>query len=147
MMKIPDKVGVREIQDLFKKFVREHGWPCEGCPKRFGCEADVGCLQSVLTDFLFWVKQSQKHLSLHQKIILEALKELPPKTLTGEVYLKYKKLICEKRHTPLSLRRISSLIIDLAERGFLEYEVVSLGRYGRSKFITLAESPKEEDHY
>jgi len=56
IIKIPDKVGIRELQDLFKKFIRERRLPCETCPHRFNCDADLGCFQHLTTEFLFWLK-------------------------------------------------------------------------------------------
>jgi len=52
-----DEIGVREIRDLFKEFIRKEGWPCEGCPERFDCHADIGCFHQVVTDFTYWLKQ------------------------------------------------------------------------------------------
>ena len=58
---IPLSVGVKEIQDLFKEWLREEKMlPCAfDCPHYGVCRADVGCFQRVLTDFIFWLKKEE----------------------------------------------------------------------------------------
>jgi len=78
-----------------------------------------------------------EELPWHQKMILKALRYLPPKSLTGEVYRKYAELVRKEGYTPLTIRRVSSLLKELANLGLIECKLVSLGRCGRSKLISL----------
>ncbi len=58
-------------------------------------------------------------------------------TTTGEVYDYYIKL-CKNLNLPtLSLRRISDIIVELDVLGIINFKVVSKGRYGRTRFITI----------
>ncbi len=58
--------------------------------------------------------------------------------LTGDVYDIYKK-ICDFNHMrPLTQRRISDLIGELDMMGVFNTRVVSKGRYGRTKMISIA---------
>jgi cell division control protein 6 len=57
---------------------------------------------------------------------------------TGEVYEFYKKL-CEKvRLSPLTQRRVSDIIVELDMLGVINAKVISKGRYGRTREITLS---------
>ena len=62
--------------------------------------------------------------------------EIEP-TTTGEVYDYYNKLAKELRQSNLSLRRISDIIVELEVLGLINFKIVSKGRYGRTRFITL----------
>ena len=67
-------------------------------------------------------------------LLKQNTKELP----TGMVYEAYKQ-ICEKQgQKPLTQRRVSDLIAELDTLGILNSQVVSRGRYGRTREITLA---------
>lgn len=55
---IPDFVGVREIQNLFRQFFTEKRTICPfHCPHHQDCYVDPGCFKRVLTDFVFWLKE------------------------------------------------------------------------------------------
>ncbi len=88
--------------------------------------------------------------------ILEAVKTLPKQIqavlysilstcdqkkgtiLTGDVYDYYKEL-CEKTSLrPLTQRRVSDVIAELDMQGIIHAKVVSKGRYGRTREISLA---------
>lgn len=58
-------------------------------------------------------------------------------TTTGEVYDFYNKLAKDLGITTLSLRRISDIIIELEVLGLINFKIVSKGRYGRTRFITV----------
>lgn len=58
-------------------------------------------------------------------------------TTTGEVYDYYNKLAKDLGITTLSLRRISDIIIELDVLGLINFKIVSKGRYGRTRFISI----------
>jgi cell division control protein 6 len=58
-------------------------------------------------------------------------------TTTGNVYDYYNKLSKEMGIPSLSLRRISDIIIELDVLGIINFKIVSKGRYGRTRFITV----------
>lgn len=58
-------------------------------------------------------------------------------TTTGEVYDYYNKLAKDLGISTLSLRRISDIIIELEVLGLINFKIVSKGRYGRTRFISI----------
>ncbi len=58
-------------------------------------------------------------------------------TTTGAVYDYYNRIAKELRITTLSLRRISDIIIELEVLGLINFKLVSKGRYGRTRFISI----------
>ena len=58
-------------------------------------------------------------------------------TTTGEVYDYYNKIAKELRIPTVSLRRISDIIIELEVLGLINFKIVSKGRYGRTRFISI----------
>lgn len=58
-------------------------------------------------------------------------------TTTGAVYDFYNKIAKELGFSTLSLRRISDIIIELEVLGLINVKVVSKGRYGRTRFISI----------
>ena len=58
-------------------------------------------------------------------------------TTTGAVYDYYNKLAKDLGITTLSLRRISDIIIELDVLGLINFKIVSKGRYGRTRFISI----------
>ena len=58
-------------------------------------------------------------------------------TTTGAVYDYYNKLAKELKQTNLSLRRISDIIVELEVLGIINFKIVSKGRYGRTRYITM----------
>lgn len=90
----------------------------------------------------------------HDRVV-EALKNLPPhsklvlfgvyllvkaniaRVITGEIYEIYCELCEQTGFTPLTQRRVSGLINELDVIGLLNTQVVSMGRYGRTKKIRL----------
>jgi len=57
--------------------------------------------------------------------------------ITGDIYEVYRELCGEIGLTPLTQRRVSSLISELDAIGLLNARVESMGRYGRTKKIKL----------
>ncbi|RLI20049.1 cell division control protein Cdc6, partial [Candidatus Bathyarchaeota archaeon] len=60
------------------------------------------------------------------------------KAVTGEIYEVYSELCGELGVTPLTQRRVSTLLNELDSIGLLNAQVISMGRYGRTKKIRLA---------
>ncbi len=58
-------------------------------------------------------------------------------TTTGAVYDYYNKLAKDLNIVTLSLRRISDIILELDVLGIVNIKVVSKGRYGRTRFISI----------
>ena len=62
-------------------------------------------------------------------------------TTTGMVYDYYNKTAKDLGLPTLSLRRVSDIIIELEVLGLISFKIVSKGRYGRTRFISM-ELPK-----
>ncbi len=76
------------------------------------------------------------------QLTLYSLLSVNPKgaVFTGEIYEVYKKL-CEKTGTrPLTQRRISDIIGEMDMIGIINAKVISKGRYGRTREISLSTS-------
>jgi cell division control protein 6 len=58
-------------------------------------------------------------------------------TVTGNIYEVYKELCAQSKAEALTQRRVSGLINELDVLGLLNTKLVSLGRYGRTKKISL----------
>lgn len=63
---------------------------------------------------------------------------------TGEVYEFYKQICCKTGLRPLTQRRLSDIIAELDMLGIITAKVISKGRYGRTREITLAVSKDTE---
>lgn len=57
---------------------------------------------------------------------------------TGDIYELYKKISSEIHLRPLTQRRVSDIIAELDMLGIINANIISKGRYGRTKKITLA---------
>ncbi|MCJ7632478.1 orc1/cdc6 family replication initiation protein [Candidatus Bathyarchaeota archaeon] len=89
-------------------------------------------------------------MPLHSKLILCSAYLLSAvedgRTITGNVYEVYKELCGQSKTECLTQRRVSGLVNELDVLGLLNTQLMSLGRYGRTKRISLgipAESIKE----
>jgi cell division control protein 6 len=58
-------------------------------------------------------------------------------TTTGAVYDYYNKLAKDLGMSTLSLRRVSDIIVELEVLGLISFKIVSKGRYGRTRLITI----------
>ncbi len=58
-------------------------------------------------------------------------------TTTGAVYDYYNRLVKDLGHSNLSLRRISDIIVELEVLGIINFKIISKGRYGRTRYITI----------
>ncbi len=87
-----------------------------------------------------------KTMPLHVKLTLAAIYLLdrePVKTITtGMIYNKYRELVSKVGIEPVTQRRISDIINELDMLGLINARVVSMGRYGRTKVISLSASAK-----
>lgn len=85
-----------------------------------------------------------KSLPVHAKLVLCSaylMRKAGIKgVITGDVYEVYKELCGQLALEPLTQRRVSGLINELDVIGVLNARVVSLGRYGRTKKVSLGVS-------
>jgi len=87
------------------------------------------------------VVEALKNLTLHSKMVVLSIFQLSRnngyRAVTGEIYEIYNELCNELGVVPLTQRRLGSLINELDAMGLLNAQVVSMGRYGRTKKIRL----------
>jgi cell division control protein 6 len=87
------------------------------------------------------VVEALKDLPAHSKLVLFGVYILVradiSRAITGEIYETYCELCEQAGLTPLTQRRVSGLINELDVLGLLNTQVVSMGRYGRTKKIRL----------
>jgi cell division control protein 6 len=87
------------------------------------------------------VFEALKNLTLHSKLVVLSVYHLNKtdvhRAITGEIYEVYNELCGEMGVTPLTQRRLSSLVNELDSMGLLNAKVISMGRYGRTKKIRL----------
>ncbi len=92
------------------------------------------------------VVEGLQNLTLHSKLVILSVYHLNRITahssVTGEISEVYDELTGELGITPLTQRRLSSLINELDVMGLVNAKVVSMGRYGRTKKIRLETSQK-----
>lgn len=85
--------------------------------------------------------EALKNLTLHSKLVILSVYHLNRagvyRAITGEIYEVYSELCGELGVTPLTQRRLSTLVNELDSIGLLNAKVVSMGRYGRTKKIRL----------
>jgi len=88
------------------------------------------------------VFEAIKNLPSHSKSVLCSVYLLTKagvrRIVTGEIYEIYCELCEQVATTPLTQRRVSDLINELDSLGLLNTQVVSMGRYGRTKKIRLS---------
>jgi len=87
-----------------------------------------------------------RSMPLHVKLVLLAVflmeRERFRNITTGELYNKYKELALKLRIDPVTQRRVSEIINELDMLGLVNAQVVSMGRYGRTKRIKLSVSDR-----
>jgi cell division control protein 6 len=87
------------------------------------------------------VFEALSNLTLHSKIVVLSIYHLKEaevhRAITGEICEVYGELCGELGVTPLTQRRVSTLVNELDTMGLLNAKVVSMGRYGRTKKIRL----------
>jgi cell division control protein 6 len=80
-------------------------------------------------------------MPLHNKLILLAIYILTKnggKATTGEVYSQYRTLCQTLGIESVTQRRVSDIISELDMVGIINAQVVSRGRYGKTRIISLA---------
>ncbi|HXX88431.1 MAG TPA: orc1/cdc6 family replication initiation protein [Candidatus Acidoferrum sp.] len=87
------------------------------------------------------VTEALKNLTLHSKFVVLSVYHLNRvdvyRAVTGEIYEVYAELCAEMGVTPLTQRRLSSLVSELDAMGLVNAKIISMGRYGRTKKIRL----------
>jgi len=87
------------------------------------------------------VTEALKNLTLHSKLVVLSIFHLGKtnsyRAVTGEIYEVYNELCGELGIASLTQRRLSSLVNELDSLGILNAQVISMGRYGRTKKIRL----------
>jgi len=87
------------------------------------------------------VLEALRNLPSHSKLVVCSVYLLgrarASYTTTGDIYEVYREICGESGLSPLTQRRVSSLINELDVIGLLNARLVSLGRYGRTKKIRL----------
>lgn len=81
-------------------------------------------------------------MPLHSKLVLLAILNLTKagngKTTTGEVYTHYKSLCTKLGIESVTQRRVSDIVSELDMTGIITARVISRGRYGKTRVISLA---------
>lgn len=87
------------------------------------------------------VVEALENLPLHSKLVTLSVYHLKRADIhqacTGEIYEVYAEVCGELGVTPLTQRRLSTLVNELDAMGLLNTRVISMGRYGRTKKIRL----------
>lgn len=87
------------------------------------------------------VVEAIANLTLHSKLVMLSVFHLVKangyKTTTGEIYDVYTELCGELGITPLTQRRVSTLVNELDALGLINSQIINMGRYGRTKKIRL----------
>lgn len=87
-------------------------------------------------------KQSQAVLhsiiKLNEKKQANGKRWIDSRLLTGDVFAAYKEICSNNNLKPLTQRRVSDLLSELDMLGIISTRVVSNGRYGRSREISIA---------
>lgn len=83
------------------------------------------------------VTQPKQHQAALYSILVVCSKSKET-VFTGEVYELYKKICLESGLRPLTQRRVSDIIAELDMLGIINAKVISKGRYGRTREISLS---------
>lgn len=88
-----------------------------------------------------------RSMPFHVKLVLLSIMILNKRgdqvrVTTGEIFNKYKELCRNLGVGEVTQRRVSEIISELDMLGIINARIVSFGRYGRTKIIRLAVSPK-----
>jgi cell division control protein 6 len=85
--------------------------------------------------------EALRNSTLHSKLVVLSVYRLNKagthSAVTGEIFEVYNELCGELGVTPLTQRRLGTLVNELDSMGLLNAKVVSMGRYGRTKKIRL----------
>ncbi|MBR9681014.1 MAG: AAA family ATPase [Candidatus Altiarchaeota archaeon] len=82
----------------------------------------------------------------HQKLVLHALVSLDkPLSYTREVYDKYVEISTQTGLKELTMRRVLDILGDFESAGIVRTNVISRGRYGRTKIVELTTADNIKD--
>lgn len=121
----------------------------DGCEKVLPSHIDTADKKTERNRVIDIIKSQPKQFQLvNYAIIKTSMKEkhnlvtnkktlIIEPTTTGAVYDYYNKIAKELRIKSLSLRRISDIIVELEVLGIINFKIVSKGRYGRTRFISI----------
>jgi len=90
------------------------------------------------------VREVVRTLPLHARLVLAAAllaTRLQPATTTGELYTIYRRLARSMGLEAVTQRRVSDIVSELDMLGILNARVVSRGRYGKTRMISVAADP------
>lgn len=76
-------------------------------------------------------------MNMKQNVVTNSKTLVIEPTTTGEVYDYYNRIAKQLNVPTLSLRRVSDIIVELDVLGIINFRIVSKGRYGRTRFITI----------
>ncbi len=99
-------------------------------------EAQEKIERDKITDIIL-TQPKQYHLVLYSLLQMKGKRRI----FTGDVYESYTKLCSHTSQRPLTTRRVSDIIAELDMFGIVNARVVSKGRYGRTKEVTLSVPP------
>ncbi len=95
--------------------------------------------KKIENDKVFNIVRTQpKQFQTTLYAILSLEQETKGFVFTGEVYELYKKLCFKTSLTPLTQRRVSDILAEFDMLGMINTRVISKGRYGRTREISLA---------
>lgn len=87
------------------------------------------------------IVEALKNLTLHSKLVMLSVYHLNKadvyRAVTGDICEVYNEVCSEAGLSPLTQRRVSSLVNELDAMGLLSAKIASMGRYGRTKKIRL----------
>jgi len=86
------------------------------------------------------VSETLRKLPIHEKLVVCSVM-MSGKGSTGDVFDNYKALSKKLGLEPVTQRRIGMIISELDMQGLISAPVISQGRYGRTKKISLAIQP------
>ena len=108
---------------------------CDGVNLKHVDEAD----KKIENDKIFNIVKTQpKQFQTTLYAILSLEQKTKGFVFTGEVYELYKQLCFKTSLTPLTQRRVSDILAEFDMLGMINTRVISKGRYGRTREISLA---------
>jgi len=84
------------------------------------------------------VKTQPKQHQATLYAILQVCGQKSESVFTGEIYDSYQKICSTVKLRPLTQRRVSDIIAEFDMLGLINAKVISKGRYGRTREITLS---------
>jgi cell division control protein 6 len=91
------------------------------------------------------IEQQPKQQQAALQAIITLSEKKPETIYTGEVYEVYQKICTDMGLRPLTQRRLSDILAELDMLGIINAKVISKGRFGRTREITLAISQQTSE--